>query len=268
MAHWVDKGISAAYAAFRPTYPSALYNYVASVSRHSDSCLDVGCGTGQALQGLAPHFGRLHGIDTSATQLEVAHRAPHIDYSVGSASNFGFQDRKPPPQFDLITVAQAMHWFDIAAFERQVDNYLAPHGVLCVWLYPTCCIASHPGADRLLQDFDAKLIQEGHWPPERLHIDNRYVNLLPLFKKFSVVDRRSFFDEKVVTIDTFGNYLSTWSGLDRLVKTIKADKKDFVSHLKQRFVATIPNATLDTHVGLRFEHVVFTFRRTQGQAKL
>ena len=49
-------GVSAGYRAFRPGYPAALFEWLASVSPARERAVDLGCGSGQASVGLARHF--------------------------------------------------------------------------------------------------------------------------------------------------------------------------------------------------------------------
>lgn len=283
MSHWTDKAISGAYAAFRPAYPAALLDFVASRSPRRGLGLDVGCGTGQVAKGLAAAFHHVHGVDPSATQLQAAFAAPNVSYSVGDASSF-YQgqvaaDASSPSagaKADLVTVAQAMHWFDIPAFEAQLSRHLAPDGVLCAWMYPLLDVVHRSEANAVFKHLDHMMMAGGHWPPERRHIDNRYVELLPKFREFRLVDERSFFDVKDVTVSSFVNYLGTMSGIDRYVKSQNIDKSEFLGKLHDRFsILASADVTCDDDgstlksgmLRLRHEFLVFTLAR-RPSAKL
>ncbi|MEX2155506.1 MAG: class I SAM-dependent methyltransferase [Gemmatimonadales bacterium] len=75
-------GVSAAYAAFRPHYPEALFTFLAQAAPARQAAWDCGTGSGQAALGLARHFARVTATDASDAQ--IAHATPHarITYRV------------------------------------------------------------------------------------------------------------------------------------------------------------------------------------------
>ena len=77
---------AADYARFRPTYPPALFAWLADQSPSRLMAVDLGTGSGQAALGLAEHFDRVVGLDASDEQLANARRT--------RASNTG----APPPR--------------------------------------------------------------------------------------------------------------------------------------------------------------------------
>ncbi|HEY8970258.1 MAG TPA: class I SAM-dependent methyltransferase, partial [Puia sp.] len=99
------------YAQFRPTYPDALYAYLLSVVPARDSAWDCGTGNGQVARVLAQSFRKVAATDISPQQIEHAFVHERIEYSVQPAEGTSFPDNS----FDLITVAQAIHWFDFDA---------------------------------------------------------------------------------------------------------------------------------------------------------
>jgi SAM-dependent methyltransferase len=227
MSHWTSNAISAAYATFRPHYPPALFAAVAkhctTAAKRRRLCVDVGCGTGQAAISLLDYFDSVVGVDPSATQ--VAHAPTHAraTYAVASAETFASFIPSGPHSADCVTVAQAIHWFDLEKFMGQVDLTLKqePGALLAFWSYPLCTIVSHPQVDALLRSLDAMLMSEGHWPPERRHVDNHYAEIwtpeyFPDDRWHREVD--SFSVEKRMLLDEFVSYLSTMSGVDRYLK--------------------------------------------------
>ena len=77
------------YARYRPTYPAALYDYLASLTPEHDRAWDVGTGNGQAAIGLARRFRSVIAADPSEQQIALA--APHerVTYRVGRAEAQG-----------------------------------------------------------------------------------------------------------------------------------------------------------------------------------
>ena len=53
-------GHAAAYARARPTYPDALFDWLAARCDRHDLAWDAGCGNGQASLALADRFRRIH----------------------------------------------------------------------------------------------------------------------------------------------------------------------------------------------------------------
>jgi len=159
------------YAAFRPRYPAALFDWLAAVTPAQDLVWDCACGSGQASVDLAGRFHRVIGTDLSAAQ--VAHAAAHerVDYRVASAEASGL----PAGAFDLVTVAQALHWFDLERFYTEVRRVLRPGGVLAVWSYGVCTLPADRG-DAELQHYYREVVGP-YWPPERRLVEEGYRGL-------------------------------------------------------------------------------------------
>jgi ubiquinone/menaquinone biosynthesis C-methylase UbiE len=97
------------YASVRPTYPSALFSFLADRAPARHRAWDCGTGNGQAATGLAELFESVEATDASAEQIAHARRHPRVRYRVAPAEASGLPDRS----VDLISVAQALHWFDL-----------------------------------------------------------------------------------------------------------------------------------------------------------
>lgn len=95
------------YAKYRPKYPEELYSYLKSQTARHDAAWDCGTGNGQAAVALATFMGQVFATDISEKQLENAQRDEKVRYSLGSAEASGL----PKHSVDLVTVAQAFHWF-------------------------------------------------------------------------------------------------------------------------------------------------------------
>jgi ubiquinone/menaquinone biosynthesis C-methylase UbiE len=117
MLNWFASG-GADYARYRPEYPTVLLDYLLSITPVHHHALDVGCGTGQLTTLLACAFDKVTGIDPSQTQIDNAEPHPRVDYCVGPA------EQLPHALHDinLITVAQAAHWFDLPVFYREAQR--------------------------------------------------------------------------------------------------------------------------------------------------
>jgi SAM-dependent methyltransferase len=91
--------------------------------------LDVGCGTGQSTIALTQIARRVIGIDPSPDMLKHATRHPKVEYRQAAAEDIPFGDGL----FDLITTAQAYHWFDHAVFLAEACRLLGTPGWLLVY---------------------------------------------------------------------------------------------------------------------------------------
>ncbi|HEX6397189.1 MAG TPA: class I SAM-dependent methyltransferase, partial [Steroidobacteraceae bacterium] len=119
------------YANFRPGYPPKLFAWLARVAPARDAVWDCGCGSGQASVALAEYFERVHATDVAPQQIAAAKPHPHVTYAVAPAERSGL----PAASVDLVTVAQALHWFDFDRFYAEVRRVCRPGGLLAVWAY-------------------------------------------------------------------------------------------------------------------------------------
>src|SRR5699024_4889864 len=102
-------------------------------SASSLRAVDLGAGTGKLSWALVERGFEVTAVDTSAAMLETARRrgAPGaLATRVAPAEATGL----PAASAELVTVAQAWHWFDAEAASAEVLRLLAPGGVLAlVW---------------------------------------------------------------------------------------------------------------------------------------
>ena len=201
-------GVSAGYAAFRPRYPDALFDFLAQAAPARDEAWDVGTGSGQAAVGLARLFKHVIATDASSSQIEHATPDPRIDYRVGPAESCDLAEGS----VDLITVAQALHWFDRPRFWTEVRRVLRPNGVIAVWTYVMLEIA--PQIDKTVRRFYKDVVGP-YWPPERRITEERYRTIEFPFAEFAAP---SFVIEQAVTLDDVAGYVRTWSATRAFVK--------------------------------------------------
>jgi SAM-dependent methyltransferase len=119
------------YARSRPRYPDELFDWLASLVVRHELAWDVATGSGQAAASLATRFTRVVATDASAEQLRHAVRHPRIEYRQGRAERVDLDDRS----VDLVTVAAAVHWFDLERFAAELRRVVLPGGVVAVWTY-------------------------------------------------------------------------------------------------------------------------------------
>ncbi|MFN3944756.1 MAG: class I SAM-dependent methyltransferase [Allosphingosinicella sp.] len=119
------------YAAARPTYPPELFDWIAGQCASREAAWDCATGNGQAALGLAARFATVHATDLSLEQVAHGFAAPNIVYAAAPAERSGF----PPASFDLVTVAQALHWFDFPRFWTELSRVARPGAFFCAWGY-------------------------------------------------------------------------------------------------------------------------------------
>ncbi len=208
--------VSAAYAAFRPRYPDDLFDFLAQETPARDAAWDVGTGSGQAAVGLARHFTRVIATDASSSQIAHAAPDPRVSYRVCPAEACDLDDGS----VDLVTAAQALHWFDRSAFWAEVRRVLRPGGVIAVWTYVMLQIT--PRIDALVNRFYHDVVGP-YWPPERRITEERYQTIEFPFAEF---EAPNFVIEQSVTLDDLAGYVRTWSATRRFVEEQAHDPVD------------------------------------------
>jgi SAM-dependent methyltransferase len=202
---------AAGYATYRPTYPTALVDYLASLAPSLDVALDCGCGTGQLAVLLAARFNRVVATDASAQQIANAEHRDGVEYRVAPASISGL----PDASVDLITVAQAAHWFDLEAFYAEVRRIAKPQAALALITYGVLHVAE-PKSEAILQNFYSNIVGP-YWPPERRHVEEGYRSL-PF--PFTELDAPPLAIEVSWALPDLLGYVDTWSAVRGAEKAI------------------------------------------------
>jgi len=198
-------GHAAAYARHRPHYPGALFDWLAEQAPVHDLAWDCATGNGQAALALARHFDRVVASDASSEQIARAEVHPRVTYRVAGAEHSALPDHC----IDLVTVAQAAHWFDLPAFYHEVQRVVRPGGVIALWCYGLATIS--PAVDAVVGDYYEHTIGPW-WPPERRHIEHGYRDL-PF--PFSPLSAPAFTMQTAWSMNQLLDYLGTWSATRR-----------------------------------------------------
>ena len=204
---------AAEYATFRPKYPPELFDFVASIPEARRVAWDCATGNGQAAVPLADHFQRVIATDGSAEQ--IAHATPHerVSYGVALADTSGLDDAS----VDLVTVAQALHWFPLEQFFDEVRRVVKPGGALAVWCY-TRPVLEGPLDEIVLRYYSGTC--GAYWPPDRKLVNEGYRSIpLPIDE----LAQPSLDIESHLTLADFGGYLRTWSATKKLTAAISRD---------------------------------------------
>src|SRR5215468_417282 len=84
--------VATRYADFRPHYPSALFDYLATLTPRDSLVWDCAAGSGQATIDLAARFDKVIATDGSAQQIAAAPRCDNVEYRVALAEESGLAD--------------------------------------------------------------------------------------------------------------------------------------------------------------------------------
>jgi SAM-dependent methyltransferase len=156
--------------------------------------------------------------DPSAEQVARARAHPRVTYAVATAEASGLA----PASCDLVTAAQALHWFDIPRFWDEARRVLRPRGVVAVWCYERLRVA--PAPQRVIDALYADV--EPYWPPERALVERGYADVPFPFAPLPL-------DPPAMTArwtcDMLLDYARTWSAVRRAAAARSGDPVDAMS---------------------------------------
>ncbi|AWH86790.1 SAM-dependent methyltransferase [Flavobacterium album] len=206
------------YAKFRPDYSHEIIDYIISLVPQKGLALDVATGNGQVAAKLAKHFTTVYATDISDKQLENAATADNIIYKKERAEHTSFNDK----MFDLITVAQAIHWFDFDAFYKEVYRILKPDGLFIVMGYGL--FSTNPESDRIIRHFHQKTLGD-YWDPERRYVDKDY-ETIPF--PFDEIEAKQFSETFTWTFEHLIGYIDSWSAVQHYIKKNGSNPVDLI----------------------------------------
>lgn len=210
------------YASSRPTYPRSLFEFLVGLVRYRNLAWDCATGNGQAAVFLSEHFEQVIASDASKEQIENAQPRDNIRYEVFPAEKTTLVDNS----VDLITIAQALHWFDLDEFYKEVKRVLRKDdnggdtngsGVIAAWAYGLHSISTEiDNITHLLYED----ILGSYWPKERKIVENRYQDISFPFQE---IDMPVFQIELDWTLSELIGYLYTWSSVQKFIKKNNSD---------------------------------------------
>jgi SAM-dependent methyltransferase len=198
-----------AYAAYRPTYPRELFDYIVSFVDQRKTVWDCATGNGQAAVVLGEYFDKVEASDISEEQIRNAVQKENIHYQVCPAEKTAFADNS----FDLITVAQAYHWLNWKAFREEATRVGKPNAVVAVWTYGLLS-TDDERLNRLLDHFYRDIVG-GFWDAERKYVDDAYTTV---DFDFAPLPSRTFEINLQWTKEQFTGYLTSWSAVQHYIK--------------------------------------------------
>lgn len=210
---------SAAYAKFRPSYPKEIFDFLNTQVKERNTAWDCATGNGQVAALLAEHFNKVYATDISEGQLSKAIQKPNITYKIEPAEKTSFAEG----MFDLITVAQAIHWFDFDKFYSEVKRTLKPEGIIAVIGYTLPKIDDE--VDAILMHFYEGIL-DGYWDKERKYIDEMYATI-PF--PFHELQAPIFIAQYFWDAEQFIGFLNTWSATQHYIDKNNSNPVDLVA---------------------------------------
>ena len=195
-----------------------MFSWLASISPERGRAWDCATGTGQAATRLADHFSEVIATDASETQIASAEKRANIKYYPARAEESGIE----PGSVDLVTVAQAIHWFDQEDFQVEVDRVLKQGGVIAVWAYDLLQITQQ--IDDVVNHLYGPILEK-HWPPERKIIEQGYRDIDFPYKR---IDTPEFSMSSRWNLAGLAGYLNTWSAVKRYIQERKTNPVEIV----------------------------------------
>jgi ubiquinone/menaquinone biosynthesis C-methylase UbiE len=193
---------SKAYATFRPKLPGEVYQFILQHVNTFDLAWDVGTGNGQTAVQLAKHFKQVFATDISENQLSHAEQQPNIIYKKEPAEHSSLEDSS----VDLITIAQAIHWFDFKKFYAEVRRVAKPNAAIAAFTYSLFEVTDSR-VNELVQHFYWKETH-AYWDAERTLVDEEYRTIPFPFKE---IKAPAFFMEYQWSTEQLLGYMNTWS---------------------------------------------------------
>ncbi|MDQ0594387.1 ubiquinone/menaquinone biosynthesis C-methylase UbiE [Chryseobacterium ginsenosidimutans] len=214
------------YLKFRPTYPQELFEFLSSLTSEQKLAWDCGTGNGQSAVKLADYYEKVYATDPSVEQIKNAIHHDRVTYKVENAETpSSLEDNS----VDLITVAQAIHWFDFDKFYTQVRRVSKPNGIIAVWAYGTPTINEE--LNNIIKDFHDNIVGE-FWLPENKLIDMEYSTIPFPFQELKTPE---FFIRKQVTLSETLGHLRSWSATQKYIDKYDINPIDTLSKKMQEY---------------------------------
>jgi ubiquinone/menaquinone biosynthesis C-methylase UbiE len=211
------------YASSRPSYPPALFEFIVSLVDKKNLAWDCATGNGQAAVVLADYFNQVVASDISARQLENAQQKSNIIYLLFHAEDAPLKDNS----LDLITVAQALHWFDFDRFYSEARRVLRKReggktagggGIIAAWAYGLHTIS--PDLDKVTRQLYGDILGDKYWPAETKYIEERY-ETIPF--PFEQIPAPEFQIQLSWSLSDLVKYFHSWSSVQKFIEKNKYD---------------------------------------------
>lgn len=210
------------YKKARPGYPDTLFKYLSSLCPVHDLAWDCATGNGQAAVSLASYFKQVIATDGSEQQLKNAVQHNGVTYRKALADNSGIESGT----VDLVTVANALHWFDLDSFFKEVRRVLKPGGVFAAWTYAHSYIEGNNQKEiaALLEHISGDILGK-YWPAGRELVMSGYKTINLPFEK---IDAPGFTYHTRVDMDKLLGFVYSWSSTQNYINQTGNDPVAFI----------------------------------------
>jgi len=238
-----------AYAKHRPTYPPALFEYIAGLVKHKKLAWDCGTGNGQSAFELSKYFENVFATDISQKQIDHAKKQQHITYALEPAEKTSLADAST----DLITISQALHWFKFEEFYREVKRVSAPGAMIAAWTYSLLHIDE--ATDAIIHQYHFNTLKD-FWDEERKYVDSGYQTIPFPFKQLQTP---AFHIEVNWGLQELEGYFYTWSALQKFIAAKNEDPiPALMESIKHNWTATeVKKIIFPIHLKLAYVHDEF-----------
>jgi len=207
------------YREARPSYPAEVFSWLTQQVEHHELAWDCGCGNGQASVAIAQHFSKVIATDPSTAQIANAQKHERVEYRVEPAE----QSSLKSGTVDLVTIAQALHWFDLERFYADVRRVARKGAVIAALTYADCQL-NVPELDEIKQYLYVDIL-DAYWQPERRLVEQGY-RTLPF--PFAEITPPQFSMQTHWNAANFLGYLRSWSATQAYIKTHGVDPVSLV----------------------------------------
>ncbi|MBA3661020.1 MAG: class I SAM-dependent methyltransferase [Gammaproteobacteria bacterium] len=194
---------STQYTDYRPNYPKELYAYLQKCAGNG-LVVDCGAGSGQNSLGLSQYFKTVIATDLSFELLLKASHLKNVSYVQSSADQLPIRSNTTR----LICIAQAIHWFPLNDFYREVKRILQPDGIIAAWGYNQAVI--EPKVDEVIKKIYLQMSSAQNPSAERQYLYDHY-KTLPF--PFQLISSPDFSMQVDWNLHQLIGYIKTWPGL-------------------------------------------------------
>jgi SAM-dependent methyltransferase len=207
------------YAQSRPGYPEKLFVYLASLVEQHELAWDCATGNGQAALSLTKFFKKIIATDISSDQINHAIKHQQIEYKVCSAEQSGLDNNS----IDLVTIASAIHWFNLDRYYNEVQRIIKSGGILAAWTYHVGYV--EPPFDKLFLHFYTDILSPYFGARAKL-VDEKYSKINLPGKHIDVTD---FYVSANWKLFNMLNFINSWSGTQQYIKENEKNPVDLIS---------------------------------------
>jgi ubiquinone/menaquinone biosynthesis C-methylase UbiE len=209
------------YVRSKPNYPRSLFDFLVGLVHRRNLAWDCATGNGQAAVLLSEYFDEVMASDASKEQIDNALPKENIRYAVFPAERTNLAD----DSVDLITVAQALHWFDLNDFYKEATRVLRENdshnanasGVIAAWAYGLHSISGE--IDNTIHSLYEDILGP-YWSKERKIVEDKYQSIPFLFEE---IEAPVFKMELDWSLSQLTGYLYTWSSVQKFIHKNNSD---------------------------------------------